>query len=142
MLKTVPAPKTLQVSIKYEQKKHKLMSFLEHTLNIVGKNKLVEHNILIEKTRLTLEMTEFTCNLIENCLPSTNSDEVDKKRLCIDILTEIYALTFEEQDIINKQIQYIYNSNLILRLPLINKITNLSISIIKNWFNLIIGKGK
>ena len=139
-IQQVAPPTSLKSTLKFNQKKCTIISHLEQLLNIVGKNRLVEDNPLIIKTRMTLEMTEFTCNLIENVLSKNNKNNIDKKALALEILSDIYNLSSDEQDTVDKQIQYIYDSELIVRIPIVQKLASLGVSTLKNFLGAITGR--
>ena len=126
-------PVALQSQLKTNSKKQTIIKHLEGILGIVSKTKIFEDNPLIVKTRMTLQMTEFTCNLIENLLPSKNNGKYDKKSLAVEVLTDVYNLTPDEQTVINTQIQYIYDSNLIFRIPFISKMSNAIVPFLKKF---------
>jgi hypothetical protein len=75
----------------------------------------------IETLKLSLEITEYVCNIIENVISKNKKNEktkVDKKSLVIDILTEVFAgLKPEELLVIEEQITYLHENGIIRKMP-------------------------
>lgn len=131
VLSYVQAPASLKTQIKFNSKKQSLILHLQQLLSMAGKTKFMETNPLVVKTRLTLQMTEFVCNLIENLCPLNNKGKYDKKILALEVLAEVYDLTDDEKKTVESQIQYIYDSDLIVRIPIVNQFVNSIIPFIK-----------
>jgi len=84
------------------------------------KNHLAEHetfqkvvNIIqnipcVEKLRLDPELTLYVCKCLENVIEKVN--KVDKKALVIRVLSSIFGLSPQEQDILGQQIEFCYNN--------------------------------
>jgi hypothetical protein len=136
VLPLVKSPSSLQSKIKYNSKKTSIINHINTLLGNIGKSSLIEECPLISHTRLKLSMTDFTCNLIENLCPKKNKGKYDKKQLALDVLTDIYNLTEAEKKTIEEQIDYIYEKDLIVRIPVISKFVNSIIPFVKKNFLL------
>jgi hypothetical protein len=100
-------------------------SLLNHTAYVNLKknvvNKITDVIPELNKLRLNQELTTITCNIIENLYFKKNTCGIDKKILTIDILDELFRYDDHEKDIIEKQIQYAYDNNLIFRISFLKK---------------------
>ncbi len=78
-------------------------------------NKIVERLKNMPNVQLLkhdVELTLYVCNLIESAYNKKYVDnkKVDKKEMCIRILTLVHCLKPDEQPIIDKQIDFLYNN--------------------------------
>ena len=63
------------------------------------------------------EIELLTCTLVEYFIPK-NKDNVNKKELVVQILDKLFSLSDEETELLNKRIQFLYDNNLIKKVPL------------------------
>lgn len=103
---------------------------LENTLikNIVDKIKNIPQ---FDQLKNDIELTEHVCNLVENSITGNkNSKPIDKKNLVLKIITMLFSLNNDlEKKVIEQQIDYLYNNNMINKIPLTTKIFNS----LRNW---------
>ena len=104
--------------------KNSAQSFvLENTLiqSIVAKIKLIPG---YDQLKNDIEITEHICNLVENTiLKNKGSKPVDKKQLVVKIVSVIFNLSSDsEKKVIEHQIDYLFNNNMIMKIPIITKI--------------------
>ena len=104
--------------------KNSYQSFvLENTLiqSIVAKIKLIPG---YDQLKNDIEITEHISNLIENTiLKNKGSKPVDKKQLVVKIVSVIFNLSSDsEKKVIEHQIDYLFNNNMIMKIPIITKI--------------------
>jgi len=103
---------------------------LENTLikNIVDKIKNIPQ---FDQLKNDIELTEHVCNLVENSITGNkNSKPIDKKNLVLKIIIMLFSLNNDlEKKVIEQQIDYLYNNNMINKIPLTTKIFNS----LKNW---------
>lgn len=75
--------------------------------------------------RMSPEITKLVCAVIEEvCYKSKKNKKggkMNKKTLVIDILNELFELTEEEQKLVDKDIEFICDNNLIHRTTLCEK---------------------
>ena len=67
-------------------------------------------------------------SIVENVIQKKNPLEINKMDLVCDILRTIFNLNPQEIDIAKKQIQYIYDNNQIVKIPIIKKIIRMGIN--------------
>lgn len=103
---------------------------LENTLikNIVDKIKNIPQ---FDQLKNDIELTEHVCNLVENSITGNkNSKPIDKKNLVLKIIIMLFSLNNDlEKKVIEQQIDYLYNNNMINKIPLTTKIFNS----LRNW---------
>ena len=103
---------------------------LENTLikNIVDKIKNIPQ---FDQLKNDIELTEHVCNLVENSITGNkNSKPIDKKNLVLKIIIMLFSLNNDlEKKVIEQQIDYLYNNNMINKRPLTTKIFNS----LRNW---------
>ena len=86
----------------------------------------------IDKLRMSQELVEGVCSIIENLGPSKNSksnNPIDKKALALEVLTIVFRYTEPEKAIVSHQIDYIYQNDMIVKIPRIKR----WLGYIKNW---------
>jgi len=84
----------------------------------------IQHNI---------ELVEYVCNLIENSVKKNNrksKSRVDKKKVVIRIFQTFFGLDDRQVEILDGQIDYLYQNGQIARLPLSQRLY----AIVKNFF--------
>ena len=84
----------------------------------------IQHNI---------ELVEYVCNLIENSVKKNNrksKSRVDKKKVVIRIFQSFFGLDDRQVEILDGQIDYLYQNGQIARLPLSQRLY----AIVKNFF--------
>jgi len=110
-------------------------SLIKHTMfyNLMDDiiNKIKNEIKSIEKLKLDPELTLLVCNLIENTIPTGNKYKIDKKDLSLQILTNIFALHDGEKEIINQQIEFLYNNNKIKKVPLLTNAKNFALALLQ-----------
>jgi len=94
-------------------------------------NKIKNEIKSIEKLKLDPELTLLVCNLIENTIPTGNKYKIDKKDLSLQILTNIFALHDGEKEIINQQIEFLYNNNKIKKVPILTNVKNFALTLLQ-----------
>ena len=108
----------------------KMLNALRNTLikNIVDKIKIIPQ---FDHLKNDIELTEHVCNLVENSITGNkNSKPIDKKNLVLKIITLLFSLNSEvEKKVIEQQIDYLYNNNMINKIPLTTKMLNA----LRNW---------
>ena len=79
-----------------------------------------------------IEITEHVCNLVENSISKNKySKPIDKKQLVIKIISQIFNLNSEpDKKIVEQQIDYLFNNNMIKKIPMITKVYKFA----KNYF--------
>ena len=92
-------------------------------------NKLKTTIPQINKLKLNIEITEIVVNLCENLCDKKASIQ-DKRNLVINILNDIFSLNVDETNVINQQLDYIYDNDLIIKIPKFKKY----LSYFKDWF--------
>jgi len=110
-------------------------SLIKHTMfyNLMDDiiNKIKNEIKSIEKLKLDPELTLLVCNLIENTIPTGNKYKIDKKDLSLQILTNIFALHDGEKEIINQQIEFLYNNNKIKKVPILTNVKNFALTLLQ-----------
>ena len=84
----------------------------------------IQHNI---------ELVEYVCNLIENSVKKNNrksKSRVDKKKVVIRIFQTFFGLDDRQVEILDGQIDYLYQNGQIARLLLSQRLY----AIVKNFF--------
>lgn len=75
--------------------------------------RLQELNMTQSKYKLDAEFLTFLTNLIEYLVEK--KDKIDKKKLAVDIMREIFGATDEELDLIKRNIDYLHSNKVIKR---------------------------
>ena len=78
--------------------------------------------LLKTNTHVELELIKLIMSVVENVIQKKNPLEINKMDLVCDILRTIFNLNPQEIEILKKQIQYIYDNNQIVKIPIIKKI--------------------
>ena len=96
-------------------------------------------NLTLLKTfsHIELELIKLIMSIVENVIQKKNPLEINKMDLVCDILRTIFNLNPQEIDIAKKQIQYIYDNNQIVRIPIIKKIIRMGINFLLSKKNII-----
>ena len=117
-------------------------------LQIGPKNSLSKHvnyntilNLIIEEiskfpnlellklnTHVELELIKLVMSIVENVVHKKNPLAIDKMNLVCDILKNVFSLSPIEIDILKKQIQYIFDNNQIVKIPIIKKVIRMGIN--------------
>ena len=86
-------------------------------------------NLTLLKTfsHIELELIKLIMSIVENVIQKKNPLEINKMDLVCDILRIIFNLNPQEIEILKKQIQYIYDNNQIVKIPIIKKIIRMGI---------------
>ena len=81
-------------------------------------------NLTLLKTfsHIELELIKLIMSIVENVIQKKNPLEINKMDLVCDILRTIFNLNPQEIEILKKQIQYIFDNNQIVKIPIIKKI--------------------
>ena len=87
-------------------------------------------NLPLLKTHahIELELIKLIMSIVENVIQKKNPLEINKMDLVCDILRTIFNLNPQEIEILKKQIQYIYDNNQIVRIPIIKKVIRMGIN--------------
>ena len=72
-----------------------------------------------EELKLNIELTLLCCNIVENSVKK--KIKVDKEKLVVDSLTEIFNLTDEEQKTIKNHIEFLFTNGKILKVDEVKK---------------------
>ena len=67
-------------------------------------------------------------SIVENVVHKKNPLAIDKMNLVCDILKNVFSLSPIEIDILKKQIQYIFDNNQIVKIPIIKKVIRMGIN--------------
>ena len=67
-------------------------------------------------------------SIVENVVQKKNPLAINKMDLVCDILKTVFNLSPIEIDILKKQIQYIFDNNQIVKIPIIKKIIRMGIN--------------
>ena len=109
-----------QNTLRTDEKKTKIKNL------IVSRAKEFE---LISQYKLNNEFLTLICNLVENNVKKKY--KIDKKALVLEIYSILYPnITTEEQIQLVSNIAFIFDNNLISKIPLSKQI----IEFVKNWF--------
>ena len=84
-------------------------------------------NLLKTHTYIELELIKLIMSIVENVVQKKNPLAINKMDLVCDILRTVFNLSPIEIDILKKQIQYIYDNNQIVKIPIIKKIIRMGI---------------
>ena len=88
--------------------------FVFHSLVAVLVKKIKEDIPKFEELKLNIELTLLCCNIVENTV--TKKTKVDKEKLVIDTLTEIFTLNDDEQKTVKNQIDFLYDNKKIIKI--------------------------
>ena len=83
---------------------------------------------LLKTTHVELELIKLIMSIVENVIQKKNPLEINKMDLVCDILKTVFNLSPIEIDILKKQIQYIFDNNQIVKIPIIKKIIRMGIN--------------
>jgi hypothetical protein len=72
-----------------------------------------------EQLKLNIELTLLCCNIVENSVKKKT--KVDKEKLVVDSLTEIFTLTEEEQNTIKNHIEFLHSNKKIFKVDEVKK---------------------
>ena len=106
-LEVVPMDRVLKRDVKLKELRERLESHL---------NQLPD----LQSRRLDNEITSLVCNVVENCVDMKKYG-VSKKQFVQEFLQRTFKLTPEEQERLDKQIEYLHSHGLIKRLALSKK---------------------
>jgi hypothetical protein len=85
-----------------------------------------------EVLKLNHDLTSYVCCWVETLI--SKKLDIDKKQIAIQILTDVYSLTPDEQAQISKQIEFLKSVGLIKKLSIIKRIGwNVSNFFLKNF---------
>ena len=87
--------------------------FVFHSLVAVLVKKIKEDIPKFEELKLNIELTLLCCNIVENSVKKKT--KVDKEKLVVDSLTEIFTLTEEEQKTIKNHIEFLHTNKKIVK---------------------------
>ena len=99
-----------ELDLKHGLSKH----FVFHSLVQVLITKIKEEIPKFEELKLNIELTLLCCNIVENTVKKKT--KIDKEKLVIDALTQVFNLTEEEQKTIKNQIEFLFNNNKIVKI--------------------------
>jgi hypothetical protein len=101
-----------------------LFNLITYELKGIPNISEIQHNI---------ELVEYVCNLIENSVKKNNrksKSRVDKKKVVIRIFQTFFGLDDRQVEILDGQIDYLYQNGQIARLLLSQRLY----AIVKNFF--------
>lgn len=78
----------------------------------------------IEKYKLSRRITKVVCNILENAISSNANLKINKKQLCIDILDSIFKLSDQEKQIIDDDVEFLFENKMIKKLSNWKKLKN------------------
>ena len=102
--------------------------FVFHSLVAVLVKKIKEDIPKFEELKLNIELTLLCCNIVENTV--TKKTKVDKEKLVVDSLTEVFTLTEEEQKTLKGQIDFLYDNKKIIKVDACKKFLKSA----QDWF--------
>ena len=72
-----------------------------------------------EELKLNIELTLLCCNIVENSVKKKT--KVDKEKLVVESLTQIFTLTEEEQKTIKNHIEFLHTNKRIVKIDEVKK---------------------
>ena len=93
--------------------------FVFHNLVQTLITKIKEEIPKFEELKLNIELTLLCCNIVENTVKKKT--KVDKEKLVVDALTDVFTLTEVEQKTIKDQIEFLYTNSKILKVDEVKK---------------------
>ena len=72
-----------------------------------------------EELKLNIELTLLCCNIVENTVKKKT--KVDKEKLVVDALTDVFTLTEIDQKTIKDQIEFLFTNGKILKVDEVKK---------------------
>ena len=99
-----------ELDLKHGLSKH----FVFHSLVQVLITKIKEEIPKFEELKLNIELTLLCCNIVENTVKKKT--KIDKEKLVVDALREVFNLTEDEQKTIKNQIEFLFNNNKIVKI--------------------------
>ena len=101
--------------LKHSLSKH----FVFHNLVDTLVKKIKEEIPKFEELKLNIELTLLCCNIVENTVKKKT--KVDKEKLVVDSLTEIFTLNEEEQKTIKSHIEFLHSNKRIVKVDEVKK---------------------
>jgi len=93
--------------------------FVFHNLVQVLIKKIKEEIPKFEELKLNIELTLLCCNIVENTVKKKT--KVDKEKLVVDALTDVFTLTEIDQKTIKDQIEFLFTNGKILKVDEVKK---------------------
>lgn len=93
--------------------------FVFHNLVQVLIKKIKEEIPKFEELKLNIELTLLCCNIVENTVKKKT--KVDKEKLVVDALTDVFSLQETEQKTIKDQIEFLFTNGKILKVDEVKK---------------------
>ena len=93
--------------------------FVFHNLVQTIVKKIKEDIPKFEELKLNIELTLLCCNIVENTVEKKT--KIDKQKLVIDALTEVFTLAETEQTTIKSQIEFLYDNGKIIKVDPVKK---------------------
>ena len=113
-----------KVDLNLLKPKHSLKkSQLANDLLVVLRAKIVEHPASYQ-LKLCQEFTLFVCRLVEELVKK--SDGISKKDFVKDLFKQLFNLQPPELQVLDSAIQFLFDNNLISKIPAVKKA--------KSWF--------
>jgi len=72
-----------------------------------------------EELKLNIELTLLCCNIVENSVKKKT--KVDKEKLVVESLTQIFTLTEDEQKTIKNHIEFLHTNKRIVKIDEVKK---------------------
>ena len=93
--------------------------FVFHNLVQTLIKKIKEEIPKFEDLKLNIELTLLCCNIVENTVKKKT--KVDKEKLVVDALTDVFTLTEIDQKTIKDQIEFLFTNGKILKVDEVKK---------------------
>jgi hypothetical protein len=87
--------------------------FVFHNLVETLIKKIKEEIPKFEELKLNIELTLLCCNIVENSVKKKT--KVDKEKLVVDALTDVFSLQEPEQKTIKDQIEFLFTNGRIVK---------------------------
>jgi hypothetical protein len=93
--------------------------FVFHNLVQTLITKIKEEIPKFEELKLNIELTLLCCNIVENTVKKKT--KVDKEKLVVDALTDVFSLQEPEQKTLKDQIDFLYHNGKIVKIDEVKK---------------------
>ena len=93
--------------------------FVFHNLVQTLIKKIKEEIPKFEELKLNIELTLLCCNIVENTVKKKT--KVDKEKLVVEALTNVFTLQETEQKTIKDQIEFLFTNGKILKVDEVKK---------------------
>lgn len=66
--------------------------------------------------KLGIVITTLVCKAVENSVITNKDEKIDKKKLVLEVLTSIFALTPAEQTLVGQQIEFLLSNKIVVKI--------------------------